>query len=93
MLYFIKQINVIFMPPLYEAVILCHCIINADNIRILHGCAVRIENSVQRVTVWHPEAMPSDAKQLSRGTEFSIRTERSSLILFLTYLSISNVLF
>ena len=40
-------------------------------IRILHGCEVRIENSVPRVTVWHHEAMPSDAKQWSRGTEFS----------------------
>ena len=44
-------------------------------IRILHGCEVRIENSVPRVTVWHQEALLSDAKQGSRGTEFSIRTE------------------
>ena len=27
------------------------------------GCEVRIENSVPRVTVWHHEAVPSDAKQ------------------------------
>ena len=33
------------------------------NIRILHWCEVRIENSVPRVTVWHHEALPSDAKQ------------------------------
>ena len=32
-------------------------------IRMLHGCEVRIENSVPRVTVWHHEAVSSDAKQ------------------------------
>ena len=32
------------------------------NIRILHGCEVRIENSIPRVTVWHHEALPSDAQ-------------------------------
>ena len=34
-----------------------------ENIRILHGCKVRIENSVSRITVWYHEALPSDAKQ------------------------------
>ena len=33
----------------------CHNYINSDNIRILHGCLVWIENSVSRVTVWHHE--------------------------------------
>ena len=55
------------------------------NIRILHMCEVRIEKSVPRVTVWHHEALPSDAKQWSRGTEFFIRTEHSCLIFFLAY--------
>ena len=31
-------------------------------IRILHECEVLIEKSVPRVTVWHHEAPPSDAK-------------------------------
>ena len=31
-------------------------------IRILHEYEVLIENSVSRVTVWHHEAAPSDAK-------------------------------
>ena len=31
-------------------------------IRILHECEVLIEKSVPRVTVWHREAPPSDAK-------------------------------
>ena len=53
------------------------------NIRILHRYEIRIENSVPRVTVCHHEALPSDAKQWSRGTEFSVRTEHSCLILFL----------
>ena len=55
------------------------------NIRILHECEVRIENSVPRVTVWHHEALPSDAKQWTRGTEFSIHTEHWCWILFLAY--------
>ena len=53
----------------------------------------RIENSVPRVTVWHHEVLPSDAKEWSRGTEFSIRTEHSYLIFFLAYISISKVAF
>ena len=36
---------------------------------ILHGCEVRIDNSIPKVTAWHHEAVPSDAKQRSRGTE------------------------
>ena len=32
-------------------------------IRILHGSEVRIRNSTPRVTVWHHEALLSDAKQ------------------------------
>ena len=35
----------------------------SEHIRMLHGCEVRIENSVPRVSVWHHEALPSDAKQ------------------------------
>ena len=35
---------------------------NEDIIRILHECEVLIEKSVPRVTVWHHEALPSDAK-------------------------------
>ena len=33
------------------------------NIRILHECEELIEKSVPRVTVWHHEAPPSDAKR------------------------------
>ena len=33
-------------------------------IRILHKCEVLIEKSVPKVTVWHHEALPSDAKLL-----------------------------
>ena len=29
-----------------------------------------------RVTVWHHEVLPSDAKKWSRGTDFSIRTKQ-----------------
>ena len=32
------------------------------NIRMFHGCEVRIENSVMRGAVRHQEAVPSDAK-------------------------------
>ena len=32
-------------------------------IRILHGCEVGIEHSVPRITAWHHEAVPSDAKR------------------------------
>ena len=46
---------------------------NPHNIRILHECEVRIENSVPRVTVWHHEALPSDAKQWSWGMEIPSR--------------------
>ena len=60
------------------------------NIRILHGCEVGIENSILRVTCF---ASRSFAKQRSRGTEFSICTKHSCLILFLAYLSIFNVSF
>ena len=51
-----------------------------DFIRILHECEVWIENSVPRITVWHHEAVPSDAKQWSWGTEFSVRTEHSIIL-------------
>ena len=33
------------------------------NIRICHECEVRMDKSVPRGTVWHHEALPSDAKQ------------------------------
>ena len=33
------------------------------NIRIYHEVVDRIDNSVSRVTAWHHEALPSDAKQ------------------------------
>ena len=33
------------------------------NIRIYHEFVDRIDNSVPRVTTWHHEALPSDAKQ------------------------------
>ena len=33
-----------------------------QNIKILHECEVLIEKSVPRVTVWHHEALLSDAK-------------------------------
>ena len=36
---------------------------SVGTIRILHGREVQIENSVPRVTIWHHEAVPSDAKQ------------------------------
>ena len=36
---------------------------NLGILRIFYGCAVRIENSVLRVIVWHYEASLSDAKQ------------------------------
>ena len=41
-----------------------------DNIRILHGYEVRIENSVPKVTVWHHEALPINAKQCPEGRNF-----------------------
>ena len=60
---------------------------SVETIRILHWREVQIKYSVPRVTIWHHEAVPSDAKQWSRGTEFSISTEHSCL----AYLSIPNV--
>ena len=30
---------------------------------LIHWCEVPVEKSVPRVTVWHHEALPSDAKQ------------------------------
>ena len=35
-------------------------------IRIFHECEVLIDKSVLRVTVWHHEALPSDAKLYPR---------------------------
>ena len=35
-----------------------------DNIRIFHGCSLLIEKSVPRITVWHHDALPSDAEQI-----------------------------
>ena len=37
-----------------------------QNKRIFHECEVLIEKSVSRVTVWHHEALPSDAKLYPR---------------------------
>ena len=37
------------------------------NIRIWHECEVRMDKSVPRVTVWHREALSSDAKQIPEG--------------------------
>ena len=48
-------------------------IIGWESIRILHECEVLIEKSVPRVTVWHHEALPSDAK-LTRGKDLLIST-------------------
>ena len=48
-------------------------------IRIFNDCEVWIENSVT-----------SDAEQLSRVTEFSVRTEQPLLILFLAYSFFDN---
>ena len=42
-------------------------ILNVWNIRICHECEVWIDKSVPRVTVWHHEALPSDAKQWPEG--------------------------
>ena len=39
-------------------------------IRILHGCEVRIENSISRVTIWHHEALLSDGKLILRDEIF-----------------------
>ena len=47
-----------------------------DNIRILHGYEGRIENSVPRVTVWHHEALPSDAVIPKDGISYPHRTLR-----------------
>ena len=51
-------------------------------IRIFHGCEMRIEKSVLRSTVWHHEALPNDAKQLTRGTDFSTMIDFFSCIPF-----------
>ena len=63
------------------------------NVRTFHGCEEWIEKSVPRVFVRHHEAVPSDAEQWSRGTDFSIHTENSWLILFLAYHSIVKIAF
>ena len=55
-----------------------------QNVKIFDGSEVRIEDSVTTVTVRHHE-------QLSRLTEFSINSERSSQIFFLAYPSISCI--
>ena len=34
-----------------------------QNIRILHGYEVWIENYIPRVTIWHHKALPNDAKR------------------------------
>ena len=36
---------------------------SVETIRIFHGREVQIANSVPWVTIWHHEAVPSDAKQ------------------------------
>ena len=40
---------------------------SCETIRILHECEVLIEKSVPRVTVWHHEALPGDAKLWPEG--------------------------
>ena len=70
-----------------------HCCWNVykHNIRIFNGREVRIENSVTKVTnCLASPGLPSDAEQLSRVTEFSIRTEQPLQILFLVYSSFDN---
>ena len=51
------------------------------NIRIYHEFVARIYKSLPRVTAWHHEALPSDAKQCSEG-EICL----SCQILFLVYI-------
>ena len=46
-----------------------------------------------RVTVWRHKALPSDAKQWSRGMDFFIRTKQPWQILFIAYFLISSVWF
>ena len=43
------------------------------NLSWMRGADIKIR---PRVTVWHHEALPSDAKQWSRGTDFYIRTKQ-----------------
>ena len=42
-----------------------------------------MDKSVPRVTVWHHSAEPCDAKTMTIGTDLSILTSHSSLILIL----------
>ena len=44
-----------------------------------------------RVTVWHHKAVPSDAKQWSRGTDFSIHTSHSRKILIISDISVAEI--
>ena len=54
------------------------------NIRIYHEFVDRIDKSVPRVTAWHNEALPSDAK-LTQGTELPILSTNACWILFLAH--------
>ena len=58
--------------------------------RIFNGCEEQIENSVTRDKRSASLGKPCDAKQLSRVTEFSIRTEQPLWIPFLAYFSFDN---
>ena len=44
----------------------CTALQSIQIIRIFYECEVLIEKSVTRVTVWHHEALPSDAKLYPR---------------------------
>ena len=54
--------------------------------RIYHYCKVQIDKSVPRVTVWHHEAEPRDAKTETLGTYLSIHTSHSCQILIIPLL-------
>ena len=45
-----------------------------------------------RITVWHHEALPSDIKQWSQGTDFSIRNKKNMIGSFACHLLIASVL-
>ena len=68
-------------------------VIQVEIIRIFHGCEVWIEKSLQESLFGrHHKALPSDAKRLSQGTDFSVRTKQPLGIIFLAYPSFNNYL-
>ena len=46
-----------------------------------------MDKSVPRVTVWHHSAEPRDAKTVTLGTDFSVRTSHSCQILIRTIIT------